>query len=814
MLRNYILIAWRNLNRQRMFSLINGIGLAIGMAASLLMMEYVAFEMNFDRFHDHAEDIYRVTNDRYQNGVLVQHGTITYPMVGPEMKVSFPEVVQYTRLMPFGRAGMKMGEKVFQIEQVNCADENFLQLFDYPLLAGDRITALKEINSIAISATVAESHFDLNGTDYSAAIGQIMEMGSNRTPCKVTAVFADVPQNSHLQFDGLISYSTLIAMAGENANSSNQWSDFYHYVRLQPGTDPKTLESKFPAFSQLHFDGDDTSFSDEQFALQPLEDAHLYSDFEYEIGIVGNGKVVWALFLIAIFILFIAWINFINLSTARAMERAKEVGVRKVLGAVRGQLIWQFLLESFLLNFFALGIAFTLVQGIQPWFNDWLEMDFSLTRWLLEGGFVPQVWLAVLGAGMIISGLYPAFVLSGYQPVKILKGRFARSEQGIMLRKGLVVFQFVCSICLIGGTLAVYVQLSHMQNQSLGMDLEQTVVLEGPYLSQWDSTFIERIETFKAEAKKNAAVHQVTTSHRLPGQRLPRYFHVKSTRSNPDELITVSRINIDHEFAEVYGLELLTGRDFRADDHNSNGDLINSIMVNATAANLLGYEDPKEMVGTNIFIGGRPWEVVGVLADFHQRSLKYPIEPIVFQPFYSTEDFYSLKISPQNIEPTLVGIQETYESLFPGNPFTYFFMDERFEAQYKQDKIASTLFLFFSGLVILIACLGLLGLSAYSVLQRSKEISIRKVLGASISQIWMLLSREVMGLIIVANFLAIPITYFGIREWMSGYSFPIDLHWGFFILPFLLVMVIALVTLSTQIIRAANQNPVDTLRHE
>ena len=816
MLKNYLLVALRNMKRHKLFAFINILGLAVGIAASLLILEYVQFEWSFDRFHDEQVDIYRVINDRYQNGERIQRGMITYPMVGPTMAEEIPEVEKYTRLMPGGRMGIRYNSKVYSESGYFFADENFFSIFSFPILAGSP-EAMKELDIIAISETLAEKYFGLKGRDAEQAIGKILEADEGQNPLKVGVIFADIPENSHLQFDLLISFNSMLQRAIQRNegydNFSHTWSDFYHYVKLSPESNPTNLADRLTLFGEKHFREGEVSGSVEKFSLQPLAKAHLYSDLEYEIGIISNGNAVMALFVIAIFILIIAWINYINLTTARAMERAREVGIRKVVGAGRSQLIRQFMIESLLVNATSIVIAITLVQLFQPSFNQWLSRELSLgqlwvdplIRWLLLGVALP---------GTLLSGLYPAFVLSGYRPVSVLKGKFSNSTRGNLLRKGLVVFQFASSILLIMGTFLVYQQLTYMQDKDLGMNMDQVLIVEGPYMTAWDSSFIHKVNTFKAEISRFPAIYQAASSSHLPGTRLPRFFNLHSPRTGTDKNISSSRMNVDFDFADVLDLKIIAGRNFRQSDHHEDFNSINHLLVNAALAKDLGYPEVTDIVGEFLQVYGRDWQVVGVVADFHQRSLKLPMEPILFVPTYSTYAYFSIKISEKDIEKSIANIQSVYEQIFPGNPFEYEFMDQRFARQYREDRRFGQLFAIFASLAIFIACLGLFGLSSYSLLNRTKEIGIRKVLGASVWSIYFLLSRQHLSSVLIAYLIAIPLAIWGMNSWLSQYAYAMEISWVLWTIPGIIILGIALFTISFQTIHTARANPVEALKYE
>lgn len=813
MLKNSFLIAWRVLIRQKLFSLINIFGLTIGMAAAFLILEYVQFEWSFDQFHPSGEQVYRVVNDRYQEGERVQIGTITYPMIGAALEREIPEITTHTRFSPFGRLGVRYKDQIYTETEGIFSDERFFELLDFPILAGDPKTAMKEPWNLAISETLARKYFG-EQSDYRNILGEIFELQDNRSPAKIAVVYADMPENSHLQFDLLISYATFLQQAGEGADNSTSWSDFYHYVKVNPGTDMALLQLKLDEFGKRHFKSGEVSGSEERFFLQPLTEAHLYSEaLEYEMGLTANGTSINALFLIALFILCIAWINYLNLATARALERAKEVGIRKVLGAVRTQLIRQFIIESFLFNVIGLICAITLVQFVQPLYNQWLGQNLSLNL-LTQGDIISLILVCMLGLGFLLSGLYPAFVLSAYQPVVVLKGKFARTGKGAPLRKVLVIFQFACAVLFIAGTLTVYQQVNFMKQQSLGINIEQTLVLEGPYMASWDSSFIERVQTFKTEVKRIPEVLSATASQRLPGHRLGRSFDFRLASEGSESGQTVSRMPIDFEFAEVYGLQLVAGRLFRMGDHSVDWDQLNTILINESASSLLGFETPQASIGEQVLSGDKSWTIVGVVADFHQRSLQNPIEPIQFIPAYSTYDYYSLKISPDDLTATLAAVEATYTDIFPGNPFDYSFMDQNFEAQYVQEKRFGQLFGLFSFLTVVIACLGLLGLSAYSAFQRTKEIGIRKVLGASLPDLVFLLSREFLILIGIASLIIVPLSIWGINWWLEQFAYRMEVSTWLILIPILLVMLIAILTVAGHTLQTARANPIEALRNE
>src|SRR5688572_6517207 len=532
MIRNYLIISFRNVVKNKVFSFINIFGLGIGLAACLLIFQFVMFELSYDKFHEKYERIYRVTNDRYQNGKLIQHGTITYPTIGPAMAKDFPEVEAYTRLMPAYDFTIKAGDRIFTGDHSHFADEHFLSVFDFPLLAGERSNALKERRTVVLTARAAKKYFNVRDQNYSDVLDKVIYWGTDPQPYKVTAVCIDVPENSHIQFDALISYATLITPENHGADDSWTWSDMFHYIVLKPGVDYKLLESKFGEFSERHFNGDKISGSVEKFFLQPLKDVHLYSDYEYDFAKIANGKAVWIMLIVAGFILLIAWINYINLTTSRSLERAKEVGLRKVMGAMKSQVISQFIFESVLISFFAFALALLIIQFSGSYFKEIIGSDLSWWKIVsaMESSAI-VVFILVMIAGVLLSGFYPAFILSGYQPVTVLKGKFQRSVKGNFLRKGLVVFQFVAAAVLITGTVIVSRQLKFMNEADLGINIKSTVIIQPPSRTPWDSTYIDRVESYKNELNQINGVTSAAVSNLVPGARLGRAFNVRLIES-------------------------------------------------------------------------------------------------------------------------------------------------------------------------------------------------------------------------------------------------------------------------------------------
>jgi putative ABC transport system permease protein len=819
MFKNYFKTAWRNLVKNKFFSFINIIGLSIGMAACLLILQYVSFELSFDRFNTNGPDIYRVYNDRYQNGKLIQHGTITYSAIGKAMQDDFPEVVNHTRLVPFGKTIITNNNKKIGEQEVVAADNSFLTMFSYQLIAGHVQNALKEPYTIVLTETSARKIFDVKDNSFSSLVGKVVTVGTDSMPYKITGICKNIPENSHLHFDILASYATLLAGANpwKEADYDFTDSDFWHYVQLRHGTDYRMLETKLPAFSQRHFQGNKISGSDEKFYLQPLFKAHLYSDFEYEIGDTGKATVVWGLLIIAMLIIVIAWVNYINLATAKSMERAKEVGVRKVAGATKQQLIKQFLTESFIINIIALLIALLIVTLAQSGFNGLIQHQLSLSYLFqkeLSGYNISLALISLIVAGIFISGFYPAFVLSSFKPILVLKGKYTTSNKGIVLRKGLVIGQFAVTVALIIGSYVVYRQIQFVNEQDLGFNMSQMLIVKPPELTEWDSTFIIRENSFTAEIKQMPNILGAANSGRLPGDELGRAFNVRRSDAQNETHFTVRNNGISGDFLDLYRMKLLAGRNFIASDYNPDWNKLHNTIITESVVKLLGFKSPADAIGKTILSGNKEWDVIGVVADYHQKSLRYPVEPTILRPTYSTSAPISIKVNPQNLSSTIAAIRKKYDEFFPGNLFDYYFLDEKFNEQYANDQLFGKVFAIFSGFAIFIACLGLFGLSLFATTQRTKEIGVRKVLGASVSNIVILLSKDFIKLVVIAFVIASPVAWYVMHNWLQDFAYRIDISWWIFFTAGLLAVLIALATISFQSIKAAIANPVKSLRTE
>ena len=816
LMKNYVKVSFRDLLRHKTFTTINLIGLVGGMTVSLLILQYVFFETSFDNFHKDGDRIYRVINDRYQNGELVQHGTITYPTIGPTLKKDFPEVEAYTRMTISWRNNLTYQGEIHLSDQMLWADEHFLNFFSFELLEGDAKTCLDAPYKVVLTETQARALLE-GDQPLSELIGELIDFNDTETPFKITGILKDLPENSHLQFDLLASYKTFIARAGEGADNSWGWSDFYHYVKLQENVAPASLDQKLADFGVRYFKEGEVSGGEEEFYLQPLAKAHLDHLMEYEIGEVTNGKVIWLMLAVAIFIMVIAWINYINLNTSRAIQRAKEVGVRKSMGAQRRQIVSQFIVETLLVNLLSLVVSLIIVAIIQPFFN-------QLTGELLGLGILfgasiagipfPLLFLFILIFCSTLIALYPAYLINKFNTQDIIKGSFRLKGEIVWLRKGLVVFQFCIAIILITASITISRQVTYMVNKDLGIDINNTLVLHGPGNAQFDSTFIPKIEYFKTELGKLSGVEMVTASNRVVGEQMGRVFQIKSSADPEANNLTSNFIFTDHQFTSLYNVEMVAGRAFTAGDHNMDGRNVKNILVNEEAINLLKFANASDAVGKSVDFWGKTWTIVGVVNDFHQKSLHSPIEPIFMIPYYETGQYYSLKLTSEPNEGLLSRVQGLYDQVFPGNYFDYYFLKDQYLLNYQADVQMGKVSQVFTFLSILIASLGLYGLIMMTILKRTKEIGVRKVLGANLTQILSILTKEFLLLIGVAMVIGVPLSYLLLNKWQQGFAYANELGWDTIVLGIALILTVYFTIILFQVKKISSNNPVESLRYE
>lgn len=815
LIQNYLKVSFRDLKRNKTFTSINLFGLIAGMTVSLLMLQYVLFETSFDDYNKDADRMYRVINDRYQNGELVQHGAITYPTIGPTMKADFPEIESYTRMTFSGSNFINYKEETYRTGDYLIADEYFFTFFDYEMIQGEKSECLDAAFKMVLTRRFAEKLIK-KGEDVTDLIGRPIHF-NYRSPFMVTGILENPPANSHLQFDFITSYMSFIEIAGEGADKSWEWSDFYHYIKLKDGVDKTSLDTKLADFGKRYFKEGEVSGGDEKFYLQPLKEIHLNDTMEYEIGVVSNGSTVWMMLYIAIFIVFIAWINYINLNTSRAIQRAKEVGIRKSVGAQKSQIIRQSFTETLLLNFIALVLSVGLVVLLQPIFNNLTGLDLSLsviissTIWDIP---VPILLVVVLLISLAFVALYPALLVTRFSTQDVLKGSFKLKGEIAWLRKGMVIFQFSLAVILITATIAIARQIEFMVNQDLGVDVNNTMIVYGPVMTEWDSTFINKIDQFKKDLSTLSGVEIATISSRVPGSRMGRIFQITSEADPEARNLTSNFFNVDHEFSELYDVEFIAGRDFGFNDHDFDGGKVKNLVINESAVSLLKFDSPEEAIGRSVNFFNKDWTIIGIIKDFHQQSLHQKIEPIFLLPYYDTGNYFSVKFS-SHVTPALVeAVEKRYDLYFPGNYFDYYFLEDEIGALYDNDVRVSRVSNVFAALSIIIAVLGLYGLVMITLVRKTKEIGIRKVLGANLGQLLSLLSKEFLLLVVIAVIVGAPISYFVLMEWKAGFAYSINIGAGLILLSSFLLILISAVTIGFQTKKITRNNPVESLRWE
>ncbi|MCF8280264.1 MAG: FtsX-like permease family protein [Bacteroidales bacterium] len=797
-------LAWRNLLKSKYTSAINLTGLVVGMTAALLLWQYVAFEKSYDTFFENADRIVRVRTDRVKDGAVSMQFAAGAAVAGPFLQQNFPEVQDYAKIHMGGDGIFAKGERKFREQEAVFATANFFKFFTHPLLSGDVDNCLKEPFMACISESVAKKYF---GTEN--PIGQSLKR-NDRDDYKITGVFADWPENSHMKPEILLSYITYSEVYNTDGETETAffWDGFYTYLLLKPGTDVKALEAKItPMIAQKAEADVDKKVV---FALQPLKEIHLNSHHLSEFEANGAAVAVRALLIIGILVLLIAWFNYVNLSTARSETRSREVGVRKVIGSSRSELVRQFMLEASLLNVMAIGISLALAQILLPAFEQLAGKQIPFTLFS-----EPSLWAAIVGVfllGTLLVGLYPALVLSSFRPSEALGSSSSRGTGGgnAWLRKGLVVAQFATSVILIVGTVVIFRQLSHLRNANLGININQTLVVKAPMVV--DSTLKANISIFKNEISQLTAIQGITASTGVPGQQAGWTAGIRPWGGDDNSYESLEAIGFDFDFAAQYGLEAATGRLLSEKMTSDSG----ACLLNEAGVKRLKLGSSEEAIGKELDFWGDKLTVVGVVKNFHQQSPKLAYEPLIFRisPRYATPDFFSIKTNAKDIGGTLSAIEAKYAAAFGGNPFDYFFLDEHFAKQFEEDKRLGRLTALFAGLAIFVSCLGLFALAAFVAERRTKEIGIRKVLGASVNSLVGLLSKEFIMLVGIAIVIATPLAWYAMNAWLQNFEMRIDLEWWMFAVAGLAAVVIAFLTMSFQSVKAALANPVKSLRSE
>ncbi|MCW3091919.1 MAG: FtsX-like permease family protein [Ferruginibacter sp.] len=807
MIRSYFKIAFRNLWGNKGFSAINILGLAIGIATCLIIMLFVQNELGYDGFNKKADRIVRISFQGSAAGETFDESTVM-PPVAQTMKSDFPEVQEATRIRDFGTPKLVYGDKSFKEDAFAFVDSNFFQVFTLPLIEGDAKTALTEPNTIVITRALAKKYFGKENP-----MGKVISFKDGKNAaCKVTGVIEKVPVNSHFHFEGFASMASL----PESREPTWMSSNFYTYLVLPDGYDYKKLEAKFPQvvekyigpqlFQAMHVTlaefrkkGNNLSFH-----LQPLTDIHLHSNFANDLSPAGDIRYVYIFSAIALFMLLIACINFMNLSTAGASKRAREVGIRKVLGSLKMELVRQFLLESILITAIALVLAMLLMYLALPVFNTLAGQTLSL-RFADHPLLLPGLIVFVLISG-ILAGSYPAFYLSSFKPVAVLKGKFTSGKKSIGLRSGLVVFQFFISIVLIVSTTVVYKQLSYIQHKKLGYDKDQVLVLSNSWMLGKNE------EVFRQQLQSDPRVASISRSGYLPAGPSDNNNFFVYPGENANQMVKTLRYDVDENYIPTLGISMLTGRNFSKDFASDSSGVI----LNETAAKAFdwGEKAPGNTISTTKNNGEIVrLHVIGIVKDFHFRSLHERISPLVMvlSPNAGT---MIVKLKTKDVAGLLTILKKNWDSMGAEEPLSFSFLDERFNNTYKSEERIGLILGIFAGLTIFVACLGLFGLAKFTAEQRTKEIGIRKVLGATVAGVAALLSKDFLRLVLFAFVFASPIAWYIMDKWLQDFAYRISISPWVFAIAALLAVMITILTVSFQAIKAAIANPVNSLRSE
>jgi putative ABC transport system permease protein len=795
MLTNYLKIAWRNLRKDKFYSLINILGLTIGVTCGLQLLLYVTDELSYDRYQTKASQIYRIVSHITEPD-KVNRWSSTQPALAPTLKQDYPFIKNYVRFFPYGRVMFRQGDKRFYEDDIYAADSTVFDVFSYKFVEGDPRTALAQPGSVVLTQKAAQKFFGSK-----TALGQSLQT-NDTTFYKVTGVLEDIPKNSHFTFNGLISI-------GQNERrQATNWGGFYlySYLVLPENFDTKVLESKFPQVYDKYIGPIFKRMGIKvTYELQPLTRIHLYSNMEGESS--GNIGYVYTFSAVAFFMLLIASINYMNLATARSAKRAREVGLRKVMGSVRSRLMAQFLTESVLMTLLALAASLILLLILLPFFNTVSGKEIRFIE-LLQPQFLLIVLAIVVFTGFI-SGSYPAFYLSSFEPATVLKGSF-NIRGGSFFRKALVVSQFAISLIMLICTWIVYKQLNFMRNHDLGYDQEQVLTID-----YQDRQPRAQFNTLRNTLLANPNIREVASASAPTSNIGSRVIFAVESNTGLKEM-GFKPFQVDYDYLKTMGIKVVKGRDF---SDKILADTLNSVIVNQAAVERMGWKEP---LGKKVLLGGLPQngqqappsaQVIGVIKDFHQQSLYNPIEPMIIM-CRRANGVIHIKVQPKNIEKTVDFIGQTWRETYPDRLFEYRFLDQDFESAYQADERRGRIFTAFSALTILIACLGLFGLATFTTEQRIKEIGVRKVLGASVGSVILLLSKDFTKLVLFSFPIAIPIAWYSMYTWLQNFPYKTDIGLWVFVAACLLTLLICWATVIYQSLKAALVNPVKSLRSE
>ncbi|HEV8284642.1 MAG TPA: FtsX-like permease family protein [Chitinophagaceae bacterium] len=809
MIRNYLKIAFRNLTKYKFISFINVFGLTIGLTCCLLILAFILHELSYDKYQPNKDRVYRVTRSFFnpETGALNLNLSTVAPPFGPLLQNDFKEIEDMTRVLQNGNTALRYDDKMLTEPNVFFADDRFFDFFKVAILKGNPRTALSGPYSVMMTDETAKKYFGDQDP-----INKIIKINlGNYFDFKVTGIYKRFPSNTHFHPDVMLSFNTLndtLVYGAENLRTNFGNNSFFTYIRLPKNYNPNKLIAQFPAFLDRRMTGR-SQYKPSQgtsLSLQRLTDIHLTSHTDYEAEENGDIKRVYIFSAIALFILLIACINYMNLSTARSTLRAREIGIRKTVGAQRKEIMVQFLSESVLVSWIAMLLAFGLSWILLPWLNKISAQNLDISI-LLKWQIIIPILLVPFVVG-IVSGLYPAIFMSSFQPVKVLKGLLRTGGGNISFRKVLVTLQFAISIILIICTAIVFSQMRYMQNKSLGFDREHIVTL--PYASELS----DKYDAFRTELLENSNIKSAGHSSRIPTGRLLDAMGSRIMRGDSLAPVTadIKYVVSDQDFISTYGVKVVAGRGFSRDFSTDTS----AFLINESAVKVLGFKTNEDAIGKDFGYGNRKGKLIGVFNDFHFESMHQKIVPLVLLVPRNANNYgrISIKISGANIPSALSHIENTWKKFLPETPYQFAFLDENFARLYRAEERQKTLFTTFACLAIFIACLGLFGLSAFAISQRIKEIGIRKVLGANITTIVALLSKDFLRLVVLSAIIAFPVAWYFMSKWLQDFAYRISMPWWVFVIAGIVAALIALITISFQAIKAAVANPVKSLRTE
>ena len=808
MLTNYLKIAWRTFRKDNTFTLINVAGLATGLAVALLIIQYVRFELSYEQSNPLADRIARLTTDYMNGGTVDAQDAEMYPPAGAKAKREMKEVVNYTRVYPLRRptVTVQIGEAYYLMNNVYAVDSSFFSMFSYPLLRGSRKDLFTRPRQVVLTKKTALTYF--NTLD---VLGKTLKIPKQEGSVllEIVGVVPDSPVNTHLKFDMLVSYPTMLSDFGEREDNWNN-NNTYTYVQLGENTSYEGFAKSLTAFSDRLVS--EKKMTNERVIGQKIGDIHLYSHKTFETEPNGEARSVYFLLGVAFLVLLSAFVNYVNLTTAKALDRAREIGMRKVVGSTQTQIRMQIFLETVLINIVAGVLAVGLVAALRSVFIEMAGLPEGFT--IFEDAFFWESLGAFLVLSIVLSGFYPAFILSSFDPVTVLKGNFSRSAKGTVLRKSLVVFQFAITLVLLVQTFAVYRQVNFLREQNLGVNIDHTLVVKAPVGKDARQDY----GTFRQMLLNQSQVKAVSLSGTVPGlgsAQMGSTTGINLSDAAKKTSFNYYLVRIDTSFIDLMGIKLLAGKNFDATTRPGFADTTNrQLIVNEETIRLWGIATPAEAIGKRVDMWGDKATIRGVVGNYHYESPKSAYIPIIhlYSPDFTS--FASVKFAGGNASEQLATLRKIYTANFPYSPFSYFFMDSEYDKQYKADDQFQRVFGALTGFAILISCLGLFGLATFTVAKRTKEIGIRKVIGASTTNLMILLSTDFIKTVLISLLMGIPVSYLLVKNWLTDYAARIELSWWLFAAPALLVLLLVVVSISSKTIATALMNPVNSLRSE